>query len=231
MAGINSHGITPAEPMPIRVPGLIILDSDEKQPQPHDTSKAEAMGAQWRESGEHWERVATWYANRQAAAGTRTANRNTAYTTYSTEGRSISLAGFGARLSVQRGALVIQHGRTYSTEVCTQEVLYRGTHGVSTLIWVTNGGAGQLTLEAIKWCAGQNITIRLLTNRGEHLGTLFPTLMHRKRSVFPSKKTGDLMSRYDDHSMRSLQWTGRATCSKDYFTETRIAEDVLGPAS
>src|SRR5215831_7131893 len=50
MAGINSHGITPAEPMPIRVPGLIVLDSDEEQPQPHDTSKSEAMGAQWCES-------------------------------------------------------------------------------------------------------------------------------------------------------------------------------------
>jgi CRISPR-associated endonuclease Cas1 len=32
-----------------------------------------------------------------------------------------------------------------------------------------------LTIEALKWASSQNITIRILTNRGEHLATIFPS--------------------------------------------------------
>jgi hypothetical protein len=100
-------------------------------------SKAEERGEQWRLSGEHWDRLAAWYADRQAANAKRHAQAmeegKQAYPTAS-EGRTITLAGFGARLTVKGSSLQVASGRTYSTEKCKPETLYRGIHGVSSIL-------------------------------------------------------------------------------------------------
>jgi CRISPR/Cas system-associated endonuclease Cas1 len=106
------------------------------------------------------------------------------------EGRTVYLSGYGARLHVKGGNLQVSSGRTYSTQAVESEMLYKGIHGVSTLVWLTNGGAGVLTLEAIKWCASQGITVRLLTNRGEHLGTLYPLPTSPRALGVPGQESG-----------------------------------------
>jgi CRISPR-associated endonuclease Cas1 len=156
--------------------------------------RAHESGDEWRKSGEHWDKVAQWWAARQTA----TAQRYTqgedsgrlAYSPTAAEGRIITLSGFGARLSVKGASLQIAPGRTYSTEQSEPETLYRGLHGVSTILWITNGGAGMLTLEAIKWCSSQNIAVRILTNRGEHLATIFPSPDAPQALGIPQEENG-----------------------------------------
>jgi CRISP-associated protein Cas1 len=175
---INNSVDLPPEPMPVR---LIIAGQDvtpaKKKINPHeDFSKAEEVSAEWRTSGEHWDKVARWWVERQTAAKHHSENTGErAYTARASEGQTLYLSGFGARLSVKGSSLQIVPGRIYSTQQLETILLHRAIHGVSSIVWISNGGAGLLSLEAIKWCAGQGITIRLLTNRGELLGTLFPS--------------------------------------------------------
>ena len=106
--------------------------------------------------------MAAWSADRQnAVAKQRQQEQVDGKLLYAapSEGRTVVFSGFGARLGVKGGNLVISSGRTYRTEETPQETLHRGIHGVSSLVWLANGGAGLLTIESLKWCASQAITV------------------------------------------------------------------------
>ncbi len=191
LAQVNSGNDTRPSPLPVR--------PDEAEPAPTPVSvnasrpghfSAAEWGTAWRESGEYWERVAAWYADRRAAERQRARGRALYEPTLSTEGRILTLAGFGASMFVKHGALHVQSGHTYSTQEPTEEILYRGEHGVSQITWLTNGGAGSLSLEALKWCASQRITVCMLTGRGEHLATITPSPDAPQALGVPAQENG-----------------------------------------
>jgi CRISPR-associated protein Cas1 len=115
----------------------------------------ERVGREWRESGEHYARVT-------AQALSREAQRR--------EGRTLILAGYGLRLSVEHDALIVQDGRTHSTQEPARTTLQRAMHDVSRIICL--GATGSLSTAAIRWCQEQAIHVALLTTRGERLATL-----------------------------------------------------------
>lgn len=190
LAGINGGVIDPT-PMPVRQSNsdrtLPALSVNVNAP---GHCSAEELGATWRQAGEHWERVAAWYAARRAAEHQRAQRRDFDMPSLSVEGRVITLTGYSARLHVERGALHVQHGRTYSTQEPAEEVLYRGTHGVSQITWLTNGGAGVLSLESIKWLRSQRITLCILGGRGEHIVTVHPDPDAPQALGYPAQENG-----------------------------------------
>lgn len=164
---INSRLNADIEPMPLR----IAIHATEES----SVHTGEEIGNNWRESGEYWQKVAVWFSNRQAAERKRRVEKDSAYNTLANEGRQIVLTGFNSRLNVKRGNLIIHCGSTYSTESPQEETLYKGVHGVSGIIWITNGHSGNLSIDALTWCSQQNIVIRMITNRGELLATIYPS--------------------------------------------------------
>jgi CRISP-associated protein Cas1 len=118
---------------------------------------AEQTAKSWRERGERWE-IAT------ASALERDARR--------TGARVLILAGHGACLFVERGALIAQAGRTHSTGVPTRHVLSRGVHDVARILW--HHASGCLSFAAVAWCATQGITVSLLDSYGNLISTLTP---------------------------------------------------------
>jgi CRISP-associated protein Cas1 len=182
LARVNGQNDVTMSPIPLRI-------ADDTST-PVVQKDIHSSGVDWKESGEHWDKVAQWYSERQAAERKTAAQKDMPYNRLASEGRSITLAGFGARLSVKQDHLIVQQGRTHSAQELEQETLYRGIHGVSSLIWLTNGGAGVLSVAALKWCASQNITIRMLTNRGEHLLTVNPSPDAPKALGIPSQENG-----------------------------------------
>lgn len=162
----NNHTID-VSPMPIRDTAIVNTEISN--------SVESELGHNWRLSGEYWDKVAEWYSDRQNNERKRIANKDLAYNTVASDGRTIIISGFGARISVKNDRLIITNGRTYSTEQIGEDVLYRGIHGVSTIVWLVNGGDGNITMSALKWIASQNITLRILTNNGEHLASVFPS--------------------------------------------------------
>jgi CRISP-associated protein Cas1 len=137
---------------------------------------AEALGAAWRERGERWEVATTNAVEREARRGT---------------GRTLILAGHGAGLPVERGALVAQDGRTHSTGTPIRHVLYRGVHDVARILWLH--AAGSLTFAAVEWCATQGITVSLLDSYGTLISTLTPeapTDVALRRAQYRAQDTG-----------------------------------------
>lgn len=168
MKAMNARRNNPdvdVSPMPIR--DVDVSNSNQ-------LTKNKELGITWKEAGEHWERVAVWWANRQANEKKRIAQKDSAYTTVASEGRSIIINGFGTGMSVKQDRLIIRCGMTHSTQEIQPEILYRGIHGISSIVWITNGGDGSLSIASMKWCASQNISIIILTNHGEHIATIHP---------------------------------------------------------
>jgi CRISPR-associated endonuclease Cas1 len=177
MAAINGVTLDGA-PLPVRKPASAIPATVTTATVTGRTAPtAEEIGREWRESGEHWQRVTEWLSQRQEMQRRRQAqaDEDAPYRVLASEGRTITLHGYGAGLFVKNGQLHVTQGRSYSTEPVHDEMLSRGLHGVSTLVWITNGGAGSLSIQAIKWCAQQAITLVILTERGECLGVIHPS--------------------------------------------------------
>ena len=163
----RKNGGVAIEPMPLRIAVSPIIENTEQ----HELTGSE-IGTQWRQSNEYWDKLSNWYIDRQSREMKRERFKNAVYSSLASEGKTITLTGFGSRVYVKRGNLVVQNGRTYSTQEDTETVLFRAIHGVSTLIIISN--SGNLTIDALQWCASQNITIRILNNRGILLATIFP---------------------------------------------------------
>jgi CRISPR-associated endonuclease Cas1 len=171
-------------PMPTRTAAdapIVNVNAETRQGQIPSSlnvnAAAEEYGREWRASGQHWEAVANWMAERAAARSKRLAERfeETGRQTAASEGRVLVLHGFGAGLFVKNGSLVVKHGRVFSDQIVEDEVLPRGEHGLSTLVWITNGGAGSLSIQALKWLAQQSVTLVLLSDHGRLLGTIYPS--------------------------------------------------------
>jgi CRISPR-associated endonuclease Cas1 len=184
MARINGQEPNSA-PMPTRTLAdtpIINVNAEIRQAQPSspmiiNVNSAEESGQLWRASGQHWEAVADWMAERAAARAKRQAERfeETGRLMAATEGRVLVLHGFGAGLFVKNSSLIVKHGRVFSDQEVADEVLPRGSHGVSTVTWITNGGAGSLSIQAIKWLTQQAVTLVLLTDHGRLLGAIYPS--------------------------------------------------------
>jgi CRISPR-associated protein Cas1 len=84
---------------------------------------------------------------------------------------TIILGGFGASMKVEHKALVLKYDRSHSEEAKIEK-LYKATHKVNQIIVCTDGG--YITLDAIKWCCDENITVFLLDWRGSLVQVLSP---------------------------------------------------------
>lgn len=102
IARINGQDVSVDTPLPTRIADIttvantVISELDKS-----DENENDEIGTAWLESGEHWDKVAAWYAERQAAERKRAAQRDSVYSTLASEGRTITLAGYGTRLTVK----------------------------------------------------------------------------------------------------------------------------------
>jgi hypothetical protein len=104
---INNGGepATPLAPLPVRDESSVSLSADSSTTDAY--AKLETLGEEWRESGEHWDKVAAWYAEREQAERKRRSQQDWAHRTLMSEGRTITLAGYGARLMVKGASLIV----------------------------------------------------------------------------------------------------------------------------
>jgi CRISP-associated protein Cas1 len=130
----------------------------------------------WRERGQRWEVATTGALERDARRG---------------RGRTLILAGHGAGLFVERGALVAQEGRTHTTGMPTRHVLYRGVHDVGRILWLH--ASGSLSFAAVAWCAAQGVTVSLLDSYGYLISVLTPeapAAIALRRAQYRAQDTG-----------------------------------------
>jgi CRISPR/Cas system-associated endonuclease Cas1 len=83
---------------------------------------------------------------------------------------TIILSGIGSALRVKNNALMIFPGKTHNAQKQETTMLYRGIHGIIRIILLTDKGL--ITLDAIKWCEEQEISILMLDSRGNVIQTL-----------------------------------------------------------
>jgi len=94
------------------------------------------------------------------------------------ENTVLTLAGHGARLTVERDELAINSGTSASTVKDKAKKLARGVHGIKAIIIV--GYAGYITLDAIEWLAQQNIALYTMDLVGDLCLNLTPAIFtHR----------------------------------------------------
>ncbi len=86
----------------------------------------------------------------------------------------LTLAGHGARLTVERDELIINPGTSASTVKDKAKKLARGVHGIKAIVIV--GYAGYITLDAIEWLAQQNIAMYTLDSVGDLCLNLVPAI-------------------------------------------------------
>jgi CRISPR-associated endonuclease Cas1 len=86
--------------------------------------------------------------------------------------RTLALAGYGAGMRVERGALVVQQGYTQAPQTTQTHLLHRAMHDVGRIICCAPKGA--VSFDALSWCAAQGITVTILTGDGHHQATLSP---------------------------------------------------------
>ncbi len=178
----------------------------------------------WRESGERWERLLASLIHRRQAREEQQAERRSQHAPKprATEGRTLTLAGYGAGLHVDRGQLVCQHGTIHSEQEPGREVLARAVHGVGTIVWLTNGGSGNMSLAALHWCAEQNVTVVLLRSNGKHLATIHPDPDAPAALGTPNQNSGRT-----DITVRRRQyealWSGRDVALARSIVRRKIA--------
>ena len=84
---------------------------------------------------------------------------------------TIILGGFGASMKMEHKALVLKYDRSH-TEEEKIEKLYKGVHKIRQVIVCSDGG--YFSIDAIKWCCDENITVYLLDWRGSLVQVLTP---------------------------------------------------------
>ncbi|HEX9412088.1 MAG TPA: CRISPR-associated endonuclease Cas1 [Ktedonobacterales bacterium] len=211
------HGLAPREPPPIRTALYEASTSLGTTGLTHITRGAEEIGSEWREAGEHWTRVVAWLRERREASGRRQAqiDQGDGPHRLASEGRTVTLGGFGAGLFIRNGQLLIKQGTSYSTEPAEDETLARGLHNVTTLVWIVNGGAGSLSVQALKWCAQQAVTVVLITDRGQCLAVVHPAPDASPALGIPGRQWRQIGNRAGQLDVRlrraqyALQPTGR----------------------
>lgn len=116
----------------------------------------EQAGRMYQESGAAWERRAA----RQLGMESRK------------PGRTLVLAGYGAGLHVEHGALIAREGRTHDPQEPAVHELHRGVHGVGRIVCL--GWSGAFSFDAVRWCVDQGVAVSLVDEDGRHLSTLTP---------------------------------------------------------
>ena len=81
------------------------------------------------------------------------------------------LSGYGCGLRIEKDALVVKQGINCEKER-QATILYRGVHGIRSIILCAYSGS--LTLDAIKWCTEQSITVTMLDRDGNLVQALTP---------------------------------------------------------
>jgi CRISPR-associated protein Cas1 len=77
---------------------------------------------------------------------------------------TLVLAGHGAGLFVEKGALIVKEGLTHYPQEVGRHVFHRGMHNVERIILLDP--TGSLSFAAIQWCQDQKISITLLDRDG-----------------------------------------------------------------
>jgi CRISPR-associated protein Cas1 len=80
------------------------------------------------------------------------------------------LAGYGVGLRVERDSLVLKNGFTHDGQTNPTRILYRGVHGIRSIVMLAD--SGNISIDAIKWCHEQNITVSMLDSDGGLLQSL-----------------------------------------------------------
>ncbi len=145
----------------------------EWHPEPFDQAR---VGQDWHEAGERYEQLTAKALDQEQRCGT---------------GRTIVLAGYGARLSIERGALIAQCGHTHTGDSAELAELYPAVHGVGRIICL--GCVGSISFDAIRWCYSQDIMVTLLDNTGNLLSTLAaecPADAKLRRAQYRAADTG-----------------------------------------
>ncbi len=65
---------------------------------------------------------------------------------------------------------LFKKGFTHDGQPHTNRVLYRGVHGVRSIVLLAD--SGNITIDAIKWCREQDITVSMLDSDGGLLQSL-----------------------------------------------------------
>jgi CRISPR-associated protein Cas1 len=121
-------------------------------------------GADWLDAGQRYEQLVA----RLTASPANTARHGKRLTS----GRTLTLAGHGAGLKVERDALVVCEGHTHYPQTSLIHTLYRGIHDVTRIVCLNPSGA--LSFAAISWCAEQGIALLLLDRSGAVLSAFTP---------------------------------------------------------
>jgi len=156
-AGVYARcGVWPDLPTAPDAPSLPIMPTvtptKEWKPETFDQERA---GAEWREAGARYEALTAKALQREERRGA---------------GRTLILAGYGARLYIERGALVAQEGHTHTGDNAARHVLYPGVHDVERIVCCDS--VGSLTFQAVKWCRDQGIMVTMLDSYGNLISTL-----------------------------------------------------------
>lgn len=79
------------------------------------------------------------------------------------------IAGCGARLAVERDALVVRHGLTHYPQEPVRETWDRGMHKVKRLVLLSPSGS--LSIDALHWLADQDVSLTILDRDGANVAT------------------------------------------------------------
>lgn len=93
---------------------------------------------------------------------------------------TIILGGYGVQVKVQHRALVLCYDRANTEEKTI--TLYRGVHKIRQIVIVSDGG--YISIEAVKWCVQENITVYLLDWCGSLLQVLTPKHPSSARLIY-----------------------------------------------
>ena len=88
------------------------------------------------------------------------------------KGRTIILAGHGAGLTVDHGALIVRDGRTHDPQEPETWTLHRAVHGVEHIAVCADSGS--ITLEALRWCRDQHISVLIIDRFGAVVSAITP---------------------------------------------------------
>lgn len=92
----------------------------------------------------------------------------------------LTLAGHGARITVERDELIINPGTSASTVKDKAKKLARGVHGIKAIVIV--GYAGYITLDSIEWLAQQNVALYTMDLVGDLCLNLIPAILPHRPS-------------------------------------------------
>ncbi len=85
-------------------------------------------------------------------------------------GDTLILSGFGCSLNIRLDALHVYPGKTHISQKQPLIVLYRGIHSILNILLLET--SGYISLDAIRWCKDEGITITAVDFNGELLAAI-----------------------------------------------------------